>query len=136
MNPKSPPLGIQLLAVFFAFGASMCLLTIVLLLFPGTALDSVWRLNPDAHNAFQSLGYWSVVLMMTVGSACALAAIGLARNRLWGRNLALIILGVNLVGDAVNALTRHDLRTLIGLPIGGALIFYLLKTRPGKPANG
>ena len=114
----------------------MCLLTIVLLLFPGTALDSVWRLNPDAHNAFQSLGYWSVGLMMMVGSACALAAIGLARNRPWGRNLALIILGVNLVGDAVNALTRHDLRTLIGLPIGGALIFYLLKTRSGKPANG
>ena len=39
-------------AVFFAFGATMCALTIVLLLFPGTSLDSLWRLNPDAHSAF------------------------------------------------------------------------------------
>jgi len=30
----------------------MCALTIVLLLFPGTALDSLWRLNPEAHAAF------------------------------------------------------------------------------------
>ena len=34
---------IQLLSAFFAFGAIMCTLTIVLLLFPGTSLDSLWR---------------------------------------------------------------------------------------------
>ena len=39
------------LAAFFAFGATMCVLTIVLLLFPGTFLDSLWRLNPGAHTA-------------------------------------------------------------------------------------
>jgi hypothetical protein len=33
---------------------------------------------------------------------------------------------VNLVGDTTNALVRGDLRTLVGLPIGGALIAYLL----------
>jgi len=36
---------LKLLAAFFAFGAAMCALTIVLLLFPGTELDSLWRLN-------------------------------------------------------------------------------------------
>ena len=113
----------------------MCLLTIGLLLFPGTALDSVWRLNPDAHVVFQSLGKLSILLMAIVGGACALAAIGLARNRRWGQNLALIILAVNLIGDSVNAVARHDLRTLIGLPIGGAMIFYLLKVRNAKPEN-
>jgi len=35
---------IKFFAVFFAFGATMCALTIVLLLFPGTALDFLWRL--------------------------------------------------------------------------------------------
>ena len=54
-------------AAFFAFGAMMCLLTIVLLVFPGTKLDSLWNLNPDAHVAFQSLGSWSVLLMLAVG---------------------------------------------------------------------
>jgi hypothetical protein len=31
------------------------------------------------------------------------------------------VLAVNLVGDTTNAVMRGDLRTLIGLPIGGAL---------------
>ena len=121
------PLGIKLLAVFFAFGACMCALTILLLSFPGGALDSIWRLNPDAHSAFQSMGKVSILLMSMVGIACASAAIGLARGAAWGRWLALAILAVNLVGDSVNAFARHDFRTLIGLPIGGAMMFYLLK---------
>ena len=121
-----------MLAIFFAFGASMCLLTIVLLLFPGSALDSVWRLNPDAHAAFQSLGKISILVMAIVGAACASAAVGLAKNRRWGVNLALTILAVNLVGDLINAFARGDLRTLIGLPIGGAMIVYLLRARGGE----
>ena len=96
------PLGIKLLAAFFAFGAAMCLLTIVMLLFPGSALD---------------------------GIACASAAIGLAKRMRWGIPLALAILTLNLAGDLLNALLRHDLRTLVGLPIGGATIAYLLIAR-------
>ena len=67
--------------------------------------------------------------MVVVGSACALAAVGLATRARWGVSLALGILIVNLVGDLLNAFVRHDLRTLIGLPIGGAMIAYLLIAR-------
>jgi len=125
------PIGIKLLAVFFAFGASMSLLTIVLLLFPGSPLDSIWRLNPQAHAAFQSLGLLSILLMALVCWACSFAAIGLARGKEWGWLLAVVILGVNLLGDSVNALLRHDLRTLIGIPIGVAMILYLLRVKSG-----
>jgi len=107
----------------------------VLLIFPGSAFDSLWRLNPDAQAAFQSLGVMSIFLMALVGTACGAAAVGLAKNRGWGRNLALIILAVNLVGDSINVFARHDLRTLIGIPIGGALIFYLLKVRTWEREN-
>jgi len=120
---------IKLLAVFFAFGATMCSLTIVLLLFPGTALDSLWRLNPDAHLGFQSIGSWSILLMVTVGTACFLAAIGLWQGALWGTRLALIILSVNILGDLINALFRHDYRALIGLPMGAVMIFYLVRSK-------
>jgi len=123
------PLGIKLLAAFFVFGAAVCSLTIVMLLFPGGPLDSLWRLNPDAQVAFQQLGKLSILLMLIVGAACALAAIGLAHRASWGIPLALVILAVNLVGDTLNAFLRHDLRTLIGLPIGGAMIAYLLYAR-------
>jgi len=121
------PIGLKLLAIFFAFGACMCALTIGLLLFPGGAFDSLWRLNPEAHAVFQRIGGLSILLMAIVGVACAFAAIGLARNAKWGRWLGILILAVNLVGDLTNAFVQHDLRTLIGLPIAGAMIFYLAR---------
>jgi len=121
------PIGLKLLAIFFVFGACMCALTIGLLLFPGSALDSLWRLNPEAHAAFQWIGRLSILLMAIVGVVCALAAIGLARNAKWGRWLGILILAANLVGDLTNAFVRHDLRTLVGLPIAGAMIFYLAR---------
>ena len=119
-------------ALFFAFGASMCTVTILLLLFPGTRLDSMWRLNPDARVAFQSLGGASIVLMAVVGTGCAFAAVGLWRNSRWGVQLAIIILSVNIIGDLFNALVRHDNRALIGLPIAGAMIFYLARPEKDK----
>ena len=115
-----------LFAAFFAFGATMCALTVSLLLFPGSALDSLWRLNPDARLAFESLGYWSVVLMLTVGTACLFAAIGLWQARPWGTWLAVIILSINVVGDLTNVFVRHDYRGLIGVPVAGAMILFLL----------
>ncbi len=126
----------KLLALFFAFGACMCALTIWLLLFPGGALDSLWRLNPEAHAAFQRIGGLLILLMVIVGVACALAAIGLARNAKWGRWLGILILAANLVGDLTNALVRHDLKTLIGVPIAGAMIFYLAKLEPQMTKKG
>ena len=126
----------KLLALFFAFGACMCALTIWLLLFPGSALDSLWRLNPEAHAAFQRIGGLLILLMVIVGVACALAAIGLARNAKWGRWLGILILAANLVGDLTNAFVRHDLRTLIGVPIAGAMIFYLAKLEPQMTKKG
>jgi len=114
-------------AAVFPFGAAMCTLTTTLLLFPGTALDSIWRLNPDAHLALQSFGNWSVLLMAIIGTGCTFAAIGLWQGARWGVRLALIILSLNIAGDLFNALVRHDYRALIGLPIGGAMIFYLAR---------
>lgn len=106
----------------------MCTLTLILLLFPGSALDSLWRLNPEARVAFQSFGSWSFVLMLTVGTACLFAAMGLWRGTVWGTRLALTILSINIIGDIVNALFRHDYRALIGLPVGAAIIFFLVRS--------
>src|SRR2546423_13013903 len=99
----------------------MCALTIVMLAYPGTVLDPLWRLNPEARTAFRALGGWAFVVMTVVGAACAFSAIGLLSGREWGRRLAIVVLAVNLVGDAAGAIGRHDPRTLIGLPIAGAM---------------
>jgi hypothetical protein len=102
------------------------------LAFPGGFLEAIWRLKPEARVEFQQIGNWSVSLMAVVGAACGLAAIGLAKNAEWGRRLAIGVLTVNLFGDSLNALLRHDPRTLIGLPIGGLMILYLV--RKGRAA--
>jgi hypothetical protein len=39
--------------------------------------------------------------------------------------VAVTILALNIVGDAVSAVVRHDRRTLIGLPIGALILAYL-----------
>jgi hypothetical protein len=117
------------LAAFFAFGAIMCGLTIILLAFPGTVLDSLWRLNPSARIAFESISPWSIGLMLIVGLACASAAIGLGTGAAWGVRLALIILSVNATADLLNAFVRHDYRALIGLPVAGIMIWWLARSR-------
>jgi hypothetical protein len=124
-----PPAGVLALSLFFAFGTTMSLLAALALLFPSSALQAVWRLNPQAHTGLAALGSWAIGLMLLVSIACALASVGLWRGAAWGRAIALIVLIANLLGDTGNALFRGDLRTLVGVPIGAALIAYLLLNR-------
>ena len=56
-----------------------------------------------------------------------------ARN-LW-KPLAISLLVVNLIGNAATAVLRGDPRTLIGVPIAGGLIAYLLSS-PVRGAFG
>ncbi|HME35351.1 MAG TPA: hypothetical protein VKF84_08940 [Candidatus Sulfotelmatobacter sp.] len=133
MTSRTRLLGITTLSLFFAFGAVMSGLAAVMLLFPGSMLDPLWRVNPRAREGFAGLGVWAVLLMAVVCLACVTAATGLWRCRRWGLWSALAILGVNLVGDAANAALAHDWRALIGLPVCAAMILYLLAHRRVRP---
>jgi hypothetical protein len=132
MNRSRRSIGTILLVIFFAAGALICLVAMLALVFPGGFLESIWRLKPEARIDFQRIGNWSVALMAAVGAACGLAAVGLAKNAEWGRRLAIGILTVNLIGDTLIAMLRHDPITLIGLPIGGLMILYLLKKKRSR----
>jgi hypothetical protein len=123
------PPGLAPLSAFFAFGALMSATSALALACPGSWAEPLWRLNPEARDAFTRMGSWAVVLMAAVTAACAASAAGLWRGRRWGHRLALGVLGVNLLGDGLNAVVRGDYRTLIGLPIGGAMMAYLLSPR-------
>jgi hypothetical protein len=70
--------------------------------------------------------------MTVVAVLCGGAAIGLWTGARWGWHAAVLVLALNLLGDVANALLRGDRRTLIGVPIGVALIVYLVhaRTRP------
>jgi hypothetical protein len=123
------PLGITLLSLFFVFGALMSGLTLLLLLFPATPLDILWRLNPHAREGLAFLGWPALLLMAVVSLGCLSAARGLWRCTRWGLWTAVSILAINLAGDTINALVLGDRRTLIGLPVGTFMLWYLLKQR-------
>jgi hypothetical protein len=128
IRAKRPP-GVTLLSFFFVFGAIMSCLTALMLLFPGTILEPLWRLNSRAREGLASLGLWAVLLMTFVCCACTAASIGMWRMARWGYWTGLGILTINMVGDTTSGIVNHDWRTFIGIPIGGTMIVYLLARR-------
>jgi hypothetical protein len=127
--PADRPLGLAVLSLFFAAGALISCATALALAAPGSWLEPMWQLNPEAQRVLSGLGPWAVLLMSVVATACGGAAVGLWSGRWWGHRLAVGLLGTNLLGDVLNAWLRGDLRTLVGLPIGGAMLAYLLSGR-------
>jgi uncharacterized membrane protein (UPF0136 family) len=112
------------------------MLVMLAVAYPGGPLEILWRFKPEARDDFQEFGTFAIGLMAAVGAACGLSAFGLARGAEWGRRLAICVLTVNLVGDAFNAVFRQDPLTLIGLPIGGLMIWYLVKRKPQPESTG
>jgi hypothetical protein len=104
VNRNFQSVGRILLVIFFAAGALISIVVMLALVFPGTDLESIWRLKPEARTHFQTIGRGaSAALMAIVATGCGFAAIGLARNREWGRRLAIGILIINLIGDSLDA---------------------------------
>jgi len=121
------PRGVKAASALFLFGAAITGLASLALVFPGGVLEPVWQLNPVARTHLATLGPIGTGLMATVSIACVAAALGLRSLAGWGHKLALALLGVSLAGDAVNAMSGHYLRALLGIVFGGLLIAYLLQ---------
>jgi len=126
---KIRPIGITALSFFFVFGTAMSFITVVALVFPGSFLEPMWRLNPRARETFAGLGVWAVVLMSVVCVACALAALGLWRGARWGHYLAVVVLTINLLGDVANVVTGTEPRAAVGIPIVLAILAFLMSKR-------
>jgi uncharacterized membrane protein (DUF2068 family) len=107
----------------------MSFISFVSLLFPGSFLEPLWRLNPRAHEGFTRIGAWAIVLMCAVSVACASAAVGLWRGNRWGYWLAFILLAINLLGDIINVLLGTEPRAAVGIPIVIAILVFLTSRR-------
>ncbi|MCI0415271.1 hypothetical protein L0222_21065 [bacterium] len=122
------PRRITALSIFFGAGALISFTAVLALLFPESFLQSMWRLNPRARLAFDSMGTWAVILLESVSAACAFAAVGLWSGKLWGYRLAIALLAVNLIGDIYSTASGTEPRAAIGIPIVVAIL--LLVTTP------
>ncbi len=126
VKSETRPLGITALSIFFLFGAVMSFISSVSLLFPGSFLELMWRLNPRAREGFAGMGVWAVVLMCAVCVACTSASIGLWRGARWGYRVAVVLLCINLLGDIANVVTGIEPRAAVGIPIVLAILAFLM----------
>lgn len=115
------------IGIFLFFGASMASLAAITLLWRGTALDQIWSLNPTAYKQLAPLGRAIGLLFLLLGASLALAGIGWFQRRLWGWRLAVAIIAIQLLGDALNCVRGDWLHGGIGIVIAGALLLFLLR---------
>jgi hypothetical protein len=124
---SSHSFGLTAMAVFLVFGATMATLAGITLLFPGSFLDPIWRLNPEAGEQLRQLGRGIGVAFLGLGAAMVAAAIGWIKRRFWGWALAVIIIASQVLGDLVNALRGEFLKGAVGVVIAAALLAYLIR---------
>jgi hypothetical protein len=115
------------MAVFLVFGATMATLAGITLLFPGSFLDPIWRLNPEAGEQLRQLGRGIGIAFLGLCAAMVAAAIGWIKRRFWGWALAVIIIASQVLGDLVNALRGEFLKGAVGVVIAAALLAYLIR---------
>jgi hypothetical protein len=122
--------GVSVVTLFLVFAALMAVFVGTLLLFPGKLLEFLWRFNPEARTAFQSLGWPSSVLLFLVGAVAGGAAVGIRRRRIWGWWVAVLLFAVNACGDAVSLfMMGRAVQGAAGVLISGLFLLYLLQPR-------
>jgi hypothetical protein len=119
------PKGFLAVGVFLFFGATMAGYAAITLFWPGTLLDRLWKLNPRAHEQLSPFGARAASLFLMLAMALIVAGIGWLLRRRWGWTLAVVIIGIQVVGDLVNCLRGDVLRGGVGVVIAGALLLFL-----------
>jgi hypothetical protein len=117
------------MGAFLVFGAGMALLAGVTLAWPGTSLDRLWALNPTAYTEMAPLGRWIGAPFLFLSFMLTAAAVGWFQRRVWGWLLAVLVIAVQLLGDAMNLVRGTYLQGVAGIVIAGLLLAYLL-SRP------
>jgi hypothetical protein len=135
VNPTLPKirvftsrLGLKAVGSILLFGAVMASIAGITLVWRGTALSGIWTLNPRAYSELVPLGKPIGLLFLSLAAVLAIAGTGWLNRRRWGWQLAVVIIGTQVLGDITNICYGHIIQGLVGVAIAGALLFYM--TRP------
>jgi len=127
-QPRSSNRAFIAIGVFCYFAMTMALYAAITLLHPGTALDRLWSLNPDAYRDLLPICKPAGVMFLLIATTAAITGYGWLRRRIWGWRLAVLGIGTQVLGDCVNLIRGDLLRGGAGLLIGGGLLIYLLSS--------
>ena len=134
MNPSEPSIqvfpsqtGLQAVGIFLFFGAVMASLAGITLVWRGTPLDRIWTLNPRAYNELAPLGKPIGFLFLFLAVSLVLASAGWLKRRRWGWQLAVAIIGTQVLGDVTNIFYGRIIQGAVGATIAGALLFYMTR---------
>ena len=94
-----------------------------------TALDRMWVLNPHAYDELAPLGKPVGLLFLLLAVALTLAGIGWLKHRRWGWQLAVAVIGTQVLGDSVNIFFGRIVQGVMGVAIAGTLLFYITRAR-------
>jgi hypothetical protein len=128
LNPRfRSSAGLTAVGLFLSFASLIALLAGISLVWTGTALDQIWRLNPSAYQHLAALGKLVGISFLVLSALLGIAAVGWFQRRLWGWRLAVAIIATQVLGDVVNLVLGHFLQGATGVLIAGALLLYLLR---------
>jgi len=98
---KEPPLVTRVTRVIAFASTIIALVAGLSLLWPGTILDMLWKLNPAAQTEFVRGGRLVGLLLLCLGIMTSVAGVGLVKGKTWAWWLTLLLLvavgAVNLI---------------------------------------
>lgn len=126
---KTKPVGFYLVGIFLALAALTLLLSAITMLWPGTALDAIWQINPDSYKEMIPYRVAIGVAFIALSQVFVVTARGWFKLRKWGWVCTVGIFAANAAGDFGRLFSGDFTGGLLGIAIAGLIIFYL--TRPG-----
>jgi hypothetical protein len=113
--------------ILLFFGAVMASLAGTTLLWPGTRLEPIWRLNVRAYRELAPLGRAIGLPFLFLSVTLAAAGVGWFRHRKWAWWLAIAIIAAQVAGNLANFIVGRVVEGAVGGAIAGALLFYLAR---------
>jgi hypothetical protein len=117
------------IGVFLVFGGVLACAAGISLTRPGTVLERMWALNSRAFQELAPLGPSVGLLFLVLAVALMLAGAGWLKRRRWGWQLAVAIIGTQVLGNCIQIFPGRVTEGIVGVTIAGALLFYITRGR-------